>query len=156
MHCDCAGASLETGSFEGLALSSGLGGWTVWTCAVEKLIASGVFWPLCVRLVIYGVQLIYDRILGITLPWVVIPVTVSSGVCVCVTKITGHTKAGCQRWVGNCVKRHGEFLHQWWQWFMNLTVGHLFLSLWGPFKNFETGCVVQNLVVFIGQSQMPG
>ena len=31
----------------------------------------------------------------------------------------------------------------------------LFTSLWGPFKNFETGCVAPSLVVFIGQSQMP-
>ena len=33
--------------------------------------------------------------------------------------------------------------------------GHLFTSLWGPFKNFETGCVAPSLVVFIGQSQTP-
>ena len=36
---DCAGASLETGRFEGQALSSGPGARTVWTCAAEKLIA---------------------------------------------------------------------------------------------------------------------
>ena len=49
---DCAGASLETGRFEGQALSSGPGARTVWTCAAEKLIACGVFWQSCVRLVI--------------------------------------------------------------------------------------------------------
>ena len=49
---DCAGASLETGRFEGQALSSGPGARTVWTCAAEKLIARGVFWQPCVRLVI--------------------------------------------------------------------------------------------------------
>ena len=45
---DCAGASLETGRFEGQALSSGPGAQTVWTCAAEKLIACGVFWQTCV------------------------------------------------------------------------------------------------------------
>ena len=49
---DCAGASLETGRFEGQALSSGPGARTVWTYAAEKLIARGVFWQWCVRLVI--------------------------------------------------------------------------------------------------------
>ena len=49
---DCAGASLETGRFEGQALSSGPGARTVWTYAAEKLIARGVFWQSCVRLVI--------------------------------------------------------------------------------------------------------
>ena len=34
------------------------------------------------------------------------------GVCVCVAKIIGRTKEGCQLWVGNCVKRRGEFLDQ--------------------------------------------
>ena len=54
--CDCAGASLETGRFEGQALSSGPGARTVWTCAAEKLIARGVLCQSCVRLVIYGVK----------------------------------------------------------------------------------------------------
>ena len=49
---DCAGASLETGRFEGQALSSGPGARTVWTYAAEKPIARGVFWQSCVRLVI--------------------------------------------------------------------------------------------------------
>ena len=48
--------------------------------------------------------------------WEVRPVTTSSGVFVCDREnCIGHTKAGCQRWVGNCVERRGEFLHQWWQ-----------------------------------------
>ena len=50
-----------------------------------------------------------DRILGVALLCVVITVMTSSGVCVCVAKITRLTKPGCQRWVGNCVKRRGEF-----------------------------------------------
>ena len=52
MCWDCAGASLETGSFEGQALSSGPGARTGWTYAAEKLIARCVFWQSCVRLVI--------------------------------------------------------------------------------------------------------
>ena len=109
---DCARASLETGRFEGQALSSGPGARTVWKCAAEKLIAHGVLCQSCVRLVIYGVQRIcvtgswalrYRQ-------WVVRPVTMSSGVCLCATrKYIGCTKAGWQRWVGNCVERHGDF-----------------------------------------------
>ena len=46
--------------------------------------------------------------------WEVRPVTTSSGVSVCDREnCIGRTKAGCQRWVGNCVERRGEFLHQW-------------------------------------------
>ena len=52
MCWDCAGASLETGSFEGQALFSGPGARTGWTYAAEKLIARCVFWQSCVRLVI--------------------------------------------------------------------------------------------------------
>ena len=44
--------------------------------------------------------------------WVVRPVTTSSGVFVCDREnYIGRTKAGCQRWVGNCVERRGEVLH---------------------------------------------
>ena len=53
--------------------------------------------------------------------WEVRPVMTSSGVFVCDREnCIGRTKAGCQRWVGNCVERRGEFLHQWWQRFTNL------------------------------------
>ena len=53
--------------------------------------------------------------------WEVRLVTMSSGVFVCDWEnCIGRTKAGCQQWVGNCVERHGEFLHQWWQRFTNL------------------------------------
>ena len=53
--------------------------------------------------------------------WVVRPMTTSSGVFVCDREnCIGRTKAGCQRWVGNCVERRGEVLHQWWQRFTNL------------------------------------
>ena len=46
--------------------------------------------------------------------WEVRPVTTSSGVFVCDREnCIGRTKAGCQRWVGNCVERRGEFLHQY-------------------------------------------
>ena len=49
--------------------------------------------------------------------WVVRPVTTSSGVFVCDREnCIGRTKAGCQRWVGNCVERRGEVLHQYFLW----------------------------------------
>ena len=119
---DCAGASFETGRFEGQALSSGPGARNVWMCAGEKLIARGVFWQSCVRL--DSVQRIcvtgFCRVLRYRL-WEVRPVPTSSGVFVCDREnCIGRTKAGCQRWVGNCVERRGEFLHQWWQIFTNL------------------------------------
>ena len=38
---------------------------------------------------------------------------------------------------------------------IRLDVGHLFISLWGTFKNIETGCGAPSLLVFIGQSQTP-
>ena len=42
--------------------------------------------------------------------WEVRPVTTSSGVFVCDREnCIGRTKAGCQRWVRNCVERRGEF-----------------------------------------------
>ena len=121
MCWDCAGASLETGSFEGQALSSGPGARTGWTYAAEKLIARCVFWQSCVRLVIVCRGSVWrDSVLRYRL-WVVRPVTTSSGVFVCDREnCIGRTKAGCQRWVGNCVERRGEVLHQWWQRFTNL------------------------------------
>ena len=90
--------------------------------------------------------------------WVVRPVTMSSGVFVCDREIWYWAYKGRMSTVS------GELCWETWGVFTSmvaaiyeprLAVGHLFTSLWGPFKNFETGCVAPSLVVFIGQSQTP-
>ena len=101
--------------------------WVGWLCLpawehglcrheAKKLIAGYVICQSCVWLEIFScADDLCDGILCVVLP------SVSSDpsdewwrhqVCVCETTIIGFIKAGWQWWVGNCVKWHGEFLHQ--------------------------------------------
>ena len=82
----------------------------------------------------------------------------SSGVCLCAT---GKSVLGAQRQDGNSewgtvLRDVGVFTSMVAAVYEpRLLVGHLFTSLWRPFKNFQTSCIEPSLVVFIGQSQTP-
>ena len=158
--CDCAGASLETGRFEWQALSSGPGAQTLWTCVAKNLMAHVVLAVVCLIGDQKCAEDLCDRILYVVLPSVsgASSDDIVRCVFVCDREICiGRTKAGCQRWVGSCVKRRGRYYRQgeltqfqkfkkspWWGWAVSVA-GRLsrpadpqwVCVIWGKWLSFQ-------------------